>query len=107
MLRMPSLPHGSRARRVAASPMCSSESPHGRVQDFTGKLSFPWPADGVTSARAGAGALFARGFGFTYRDPGHVELLPESAASTGARGRDERWPVRRGPHPSAVALVRE
>ena len=49
--------------------------------DFTGRLSFPWPATGMPvtydEADAVSGALFPRGYGLSYAHGGEVGALPE------------------------------
>jgi beta-glucosidase len=61
--------------------------------DFTGRLSFSWPATAMparfdTATDKPSGALFAFGYGLSYAKPGHVPSLnevPHAAPDRGAR----------------------
>ncbi|HEY6047757.1 MAG TPA: glycoside hydrolase family 3 protein [Sphingomicrobium sp.] len=52
----------------------------GPAYDFTGKLSFDWPAGDCF--RRGEAPGFARGYGLSYRRPGRVARLPVGPAIT-------------------------
>ena len=54
--------------------------------DFTGRLSFSWPADGTANPindDQTDGVLFAYGHGLSYGDAGTVETLPEESGVIG------------------------
>ncbi len=57
--------------------------------DFTGRLSFAWPATAVASSRNGGGAgrdiLFPLGYGLSFGDGGAVGDLPEDSGLSDAQ----------------------
>ena len=50
--------------------------------DFTGRLSFAWPAEPCQIAQAAAKPLFALGYGLGVRDTAETGMLPEADAAT-------------------------
>ena len=60
--------------------------------DFTGRLSFPWPATGMPvtydAADAVSGALFPRGYGLSYAHGGQLAALSEDPRLAPDRGAD-------------------
>lgn len=60
----------------------------GKGTDFTGRLSFAWPANAgqFTRAQRAAAGLFPLGYGLSYARPGKVAQLPEEAGVDPALG---------------------
>jgi len=73
--------------------------------DFSGRLSFAWPATALPVAQSGVVPLFALGHGMDYRSTATLEKLPENSGVAGQAWNIERYFIRgQAPAPWKLAL---